>query len=338
VSSSSPTSREPLNLATGVLRRSSGHSRSMAEVLAHYGVPYRIDEARGGVVSTHCPYCRGSADFHLGYLIERRMFRCWRCGFHLTIDVLTKLCRVDQSTARDLYQEIEGSIPSGSSAARVARDREVQAKVKVSRYRRPSDVGPIRANHRRYLEGRNFDPDRIEREWGVLGTGPVAYLDDGAGKQIDYRHRLLVPIRWDGEEVSFQARDVTGRSDLRYVSCPPAREVRSHKHILYGRQETWGDVGIVVEGVFDAWRFGPLACATFGVSYTAEQAVELARRFKRVAIVFDPEPAAQVQARKLAATLRLRLQVEPVVVDLGGGDPGEMSQDDANHLVCELTR
>lgn len=311
----------------------------MAEVLASYGVPHRVDEGRGGVVSTHCPYCRGAADFHLGYLVERRMFKCWRCGYHLTIDVLMALCRVDLDAARGLYAEVSGGSGSRTpSAARASADREAQARIKVSRYHRPSDVGPMRANHRRYLEGRGFDPDQIEREWGVLGTGPASYLDDGTGKQVDYRHRLLVPIRWDGEEVSFQARDVTGRSDLRYVSCPPARENEHHKHILYGRQEAWGDVGIVVEGITDAWRLGPLACATFGVAYTPEQVVELARRFKRVAIVFDSEPQAQAQARKLAATLRLRLLAEPVVVALSGGDPGEMAQDDADYLVRELTR
>ena len=247
------------------------------------------------------------------------------------------LCRVDRATALDLFRELGGG-GGAPSTARAERDREAQRVVSNSRYRRPSDVGPMRQNHRRYLERRGFDPDLVEREWGVLGTGPVSSLDDGAGKPVDYRHRLLVPVVWGGREVSFQARDVTGKSDLRYVSCPVTRELVHHKHVLYGRQERWGEVGIVVEGVTDAWRLGPLACATFGVTYTAEQVVELARHFRRVAIVFDSEPQAQAQARRLAATLRLRLGTEPVVVDLGGGDPGSMAQDDADHLVRELTR
>lgn len=314
-------------------------SRSMAEVLAYYGVPHRVDEARGGYVHTHCCWCQGSADYHLGYSVERRTFHCWRCGGHPTVDALERLCRVPRSEALDLFRETRGEDAGGAqSAARIARDREAQARVSTSRYRRPSDVWPMRANHRRYLERRGFDPERIEREWGVLGTGPTAYLDDGGGKPIDYRHRLFIPVTWGGEEVSFQARDATGKSDLRYVSCPPAREVVHHKTILYGRQDAWGEVGIVVEGTTDVWRLGPLACATFGISCTPEQIVQVVKHFKRVALVFDPEPAAQARARKLAATLRVRLGESPVVIDLGSGDPGSMAQDDADYLVRELTK
>jgi DNA primase len=192
----------------------------------------------------------------------------------------------------------------------------------------------MRPHHLRYLERRGFDSDLIEREWGVLGTGPCAYLDG-----IDYRFRLLIPVVWDGREVSFQARDVTGRSDLRYASCPVDREVRHHKHILYGRQERWGRTGIVVEGVTDAWRFGPVACATFGIAYTTEQVRLIARAFERVAIVFDAERQAQERARRLAAQLHQLGNERPVVVSLGEGvDPGSMGQDDADHLVRELTR
>lgn len=315
-------------------------SRSLAEIYADYGVPYRVDEGRGGWISTHCPHCRGSADFHLGYSLEHRVFTCWRCGGHPGIETLAALCHVSKSDAADLWRSIRSTwSATGTSSLRAARDREAQAKVSISRYRRPSDVGPMRERHRRYLEGRGFDPDLIEREWGVLGTGPASYLDDGNGKDVDYRNRLLVPVVWGGAEVSFQARDVTGRSEIKYVSCPPAREARHHKDLLYGRQERWGRTGIIVEGVTDCWRLGPLAAATFGTSYKPEQVVEIARHFDRVALVFDPEPAAQARARRLAATLRIRLGSEPVVVgDLGADDPGSMSQDDADHLVRELTR
>jgi hypothetical protein len=268
--------------------------------------------------------------------LERQAFTCFRCGFHPGVETLSILCRINHNQAADIWRSIRSA--TGASTLRAARDREAQRKITVSRYRRPSDVGPMRANHRRYLENRGFDPDLIERTWGVLGTGPASYLDDGAGKDVDYRSRLFVPVRWGGEEVSFQARDVTGRSELRYVSCPVAREVVHHKNVLYGIQERWGRTGIIVEGVTDCWRLGPLSCATFGISTKPEQVVEVARHFSRVAIVFDPEPQARARARRLAATLRLRLGTEPVVVDIGSGDPGSMSQADADHLVKELIR
>jgi hypothetical protein len=302
----------------------------MQDVYRRYGVPYQATDARGGWISAHCPFCAGSAEYHLGFSVSHSYFKCWRCGRHDAIDALVTLCHVDRAAALDIYRSVRG----GAAEFAKGRDRKAQARVGISLYRHPGDVGAMRANHRRYLEGRGFDPDLIEREWGVLGTGPMSSLDE-----IDYRHRLLIPVRWDGAEVSFQARDVTGKSDRKYLACPDGREVRSHKHVLYGRQECWGEVGIVVEGATDAWRLGPRACAVFGIQYRPEQVLEIARHFRRVAVVFDAERAAQAQARRLAAQLRLRLDVEPVVVYLGDGiDPGSMSQDDADHLVRELTR
>jgi hypothetical protein len=243
---------------------------------------------------------------------------------------LSSLCHVDRSAAFDIYQSIRSG-PSGP--VRGAKDKEAQVRVNLSLYKRPPGVDSMATNHRHYLEGRGFDPDQIEREWGVMGTGPMSYLD-----WIDYRFRLFIPVRWNDEEVSFQTRDVTGKSDRKYIACPTEREIKHHKYVLYGRQECWGETGIVVEGVTDVWRLGPRACATFGIQYTAEQVAVIARAFRRVAIVFDSERQAQAQARKLAAQLRLWLETPPIVVDLGAGvDPGSMKQDDADHLVRELT-
>jgi hypothetical protein len=306
-------------------------AHSIVDVFLRYGVPHRVDAGRGGWVSTTCPYCVGSEDDYLGFSIEKSYFHCWSCGWRPSIDTLVLLCHVDRDTARDIYGSIR---PGAGGPARSTRDRKVQAKVRLSLYRHPSGVSSMSPHHLCYLARRGFDPNKIAGEWGVLGTGPTAYLDG-----IDYRFRLLIPVTWDGAEVSFQTRDVTGKSDRKYLACPTDREIKHHKHILYGRQESWGETGIVVEGVTDVWRLGPRACAVFGIQYTTEQMLEIAKNFRRVAIVFDSDRAARAQARKLAAQLRLHLVTMPVVVDLGNGvDPGSLSQDDADHLVKELTR
>jgi hypothetical protein len=305
--------------------------RSLVDIYLRYGVPHKIDEARGGWVSTHCPYCTGSADYHLGFSLAHSYFRCWRCGYHDAVRTLAMVCQVERSMALDLYRTVR----SGHGGVLLARrDREVQAKVSISRYRRPDGVGPMDQTQRRYLERRGFDPDRIEREWNVLGTGPTSRLD-----YIDYRFRLLIPICWGGAEVSFTTRDVTGKSEYKYLACPTDREITHHKHILYGKPECWGETGIIVEGVTDVWRLGPKACAVFGIQYRVEQMREIVRHFRRVVIVFDAERQAQAQARRLAADLRMtRLDDKLVVIDLGGGiDPGSMAQDDAEHLVRSVT-
>src|SRR4029077_16224057 len=103
-------------------------------------------------------------------------------------------------------------------------------------HKRPSDLGPLREAHRRYLRHRGFDPDIIAGQWQIQGTGPVSTLDG-----IDYRNRIFIPILWDEKEVSFQTRDITNRSRARYISCPAPRELTPHKNVLYGREADWGE-------------------------------------------------------------------------------------------------
>jgi len=187
----------------------------------------------------------------------------------------------------------------------------------------------MRPGHRKYLIRRKFDPDKLEREWGLLGTGPVSRLD-----RINYSRRILIPIHWDGKLVSFQTRDITGRSELKYLACSLEREKIPHKTILYGKQEAWNDTGICVEGVTDVWRLGPAAFAVFGIEYKPQQVRLIAKTFHRVAVVFDDDPQAVVQADKLVAELRFR-GVDAWRVDIVG-DPGDMDQDDADYLVREI--
>jgi len=58
----------------------------------------------------------------------------------------------------------------------------------------------------------------------------------------------------------------------------------------------------VVEGVFDAWRIGSGAVATFGSGYSMEQ-VEKIVKYPTRAICFDNEVEAQSRARKLVNDL-----------------------------------
>ena len=80
------------------------------------------------------------------------------------------------------------------------------------------------------------------------------------------------------------------------------------------------------------------AFAVFGIEYKAEQVNLICRLFDRVVIVFDSEPQAQRQARKLASGLAAA-GTETQVLTLGPGlDPGAMAADDAAALLREVGR
>ena len=288
-----------------------------------YKVQYQTEghkHCRPGWVNTECPFCTGNTGLHLGATLDGSHFYCWRCGWHPMQEVIASLLSISKNKATQVIKEYEGIITT---------TYQPRPKIRVKTHRLPSGVAPLLQQHTTYLEQRGFDSSRITREWGLLGTGPISTLDN-----INYRHRIIAPILWKGKQVTFQARDITGKHPLKYLACPKERELLHHKHILYGKQEKWKDTGICVEGITDVWRLGPLAFCTFGIEFTSYQVRIIAKQFTRVAVVFDDEVQAKKQARKLVAELGFR-GVDAFQINIQG-DPGSMRDDDALHLINSI--
>lgn len=292
-----------------------------------YTVEYKTEghkHCRPGWVNTECPFCEGNFGYHLGYNFETDRYVCWRCGVHPTEITVSKLLKVNYFEAVKIVKNYGLLVTS--------RSKEPTVKFGLKSHKLPTGTRPLTERHKRYLEGRNFDPERLEREWNLLGTGPVSSLD-----HIDYKHRIVIPFMWDERQVSFDSRDITGKHPFKYMACPAEREIISHKDILYGRQDLWGENGICVEGPTDVWRFGPSAFAVSGIKFTPRQVRRIGTTFKRVGVCFDGgEPQALSQAQILIGELRFR-GVDAFRVDIEG-DPGDMDQAEANYLVKQLIK
>ena len=302
-----------------------------------FNIEYRDQgdkHCRIGWVQIDCPFCTGSngSHFHLGYCIDSSSkfaggFVCWRCGGHSSYNVLRQVLK--QGT--DVKEIIKRYRISGSSGPSV----QAQIRLVKSTFKFPSGTEEMKSHHRQYLLKRKFDPDYIEKEWGVLGSGPLSSLSYGIGKNkkvLDFRNRLIIPIEWGGKVVSFQGRAITERSKMKYLACPEEREVMNLKTIFYGKTD-WKRC-VVVEGVTDVWRLGFGAVSLFGIKYTLKQ-IRVLSKFKEVFLLFDPEDQAQKQAKKIQAALEFR-GVKVELLDFLKTDPGDMEQDDADHLMNEL--
>jgi len=294
------------------------------ELLDHLGIAYMTEghkHCRPGWVNMPCPFCSGNPGMHLGYDMDNEYFKCWRCGWHRTGSTLSKLSGMPLSQVLSLMGEYGGKTRYNPWNMKRA--------PRIKGFQHPSGTGQLSPVHRAYLEKRKFDPEKIEAEWGVLGTGPVSLLDG-----MDYKHRILCPIRWDGQEVSFQCRSIRDNVQPKYKACPKERELIHHQHILYGNQSRWGQTGICVEGVTDVWRLGEKSFAVFGIEFTLPQIRKIAQHFSRVAVVFDDDPQATVQVHKLIAELRM-YGVDAWWVPIIG-DPGGMGQADADAFVKDI--
>lgn len=267
-----------------------------------------------GWVNVRCPMCDDHSN-HGGFSPEGQ-YNCWRCGGHSLHSVIRALTGKEWSSIRSHYETI-GSIGIAQKSKRRGSG--------ASQITLPYGTGPLHTAHRRYLEQRRFDPDQLVSLYGIQATSHLG----------EYKFRIIIPIYHQGQLVSYQGRDWTGKNDLRYKSCPLDKEIIHYKDLLYGEDLVIGDRVVVVEGVTDQWRLGPGSVATFGLGYTREQVQRLSE-YSTVFILYD---GGEEAARNRAVSMGQLLSAAGVVVEMiliPSGDPADLSQTDANKIMKDL--
>ena len=296
----------------------------MFDVIKFYK-DYRIKYAdegskhcRPGWVQIHCPFCHGT-DWHLGAHLASGVMNCWKCGKKTQNNVIKALL----ACTRERANEIRKQYTTGKSTFRGPQEKIAKKKARTCVL--PPGAIPMPTRHRDYLLKRHYDAEKLEKIWGLVGVGAVG----------SYKWRIIAPITLDGKLVSYQGRDITGKSSIKYKACESENEVIDHQNILYGVDQVPGNFAILTEGVTDCWRLGPGAICCFGIAFTTPQVNLIANRFKRVFILFDNEEQAQKQAEKIGILLAARgLEVE--ILTITSDDPGDMPQKEADLLMKEL--
>ena len=275
---------------------------NITEILDKYKVSYRRQgeshHVTSNFIGVDCCHCSpDSGKFHLGFSLTSKFCTCWSCGYLPLVKTLCELTGEKMGAMIELVGGLEGEEPS---AARP-----------TGTLRLPASVGPMQAIHKHYLRNRGFDPKELARVWGVQGIGLHPSL----------AWRLLIPIHYKGKIVSWTTRAVAEDVPIRYISANPEEEIMPHRSLLFG-EDYVRHTAVIVEGPLDAARIGPGAVATFGISWTEEQAVRLLR-FPRRVIIFDEERQAQTKARALSEWLTPH-KGETIIARLRRKDPGSL--------------
>ena len=272
-----------------------------------------------GCVGIKCPFC----DDHSNHMYFRLNFawavNCWRCGRHSLSETVQALLGVPGVEARGIITRYASDSPRASQP----QDQRIFAKSVVF----PAGMSEMEQGHRLYLIKRNFDPNEIKNTWKVQGTNHI---------DPDYKWRIIAPITFRGQVVSYQARDIGDFQEPKYRACPPEYEVVSHKDVLYGFDEARGDSVVVVEGITDVWRLGPGAVATFGTKWTKPQALLMIQKWDKIFLLFDPDDPGRLAGLSLYHFLRgFKENVE--LLELNGySDPGSMPDSEAKYLMKGL--
>ncbi|MBU1621763.1 MAG: hypothetical protein KKF27_20400 [Gammaproteobacteria bacterium] len=285
--------------------------------------PRNHPHQRTGWINIECHFCTGHRGFHLGYNSKQDFFTCYRCGWHQTEKVLSVIAHLEISKIKALIQRYKGDLskPDIGYAPDIIRPDSIEL---------PPGTEPMTNRHKQYLASRKFDPDKLERIWNLKGTGHTG----------NYRFRIITPITFNHQLVSYQGRDITDKQFARYMACKEEEEIISHKHVLYGWDQMPYNAKscIVVEGITGVWRLGPGALGTFGVKYTGSQVRLLTNRFEKVYLLFDPDEAGE-QAEKMAQDLiGSGIEVEWLNFMSEKLDSGNIPQSTADKLMKEILK
>lgn len=263
-------------------------------------------------IGINCPFCNDPSE-HGGFSLEKGYYNCFRCGAHKLIDIIIELIGCSQSKAKSILTKYstDKPIPFATKPPAVLW--------------LPGDCDPMKEQHKQYLESRNFDPDKLEKEWAVQGTGIIG----------PYKHRIVAPIFHRGRAVSYQTRAIHKNQYPKYKACQRQLEIIHHKTILYGSDKVRTNSVIIVEGITDVWRLGIGAVATFGIEFTQAQVLFIAKNYQRVFVCFDREEQAAKQGKKLTEQL-IGIGIEAKFIWTPTNDPAAMTVSDAAHFKKEL--
>ena len=268
-----------------------------------------------GWVNINCPFCDDPSN-HCGIHIDRKAVNCWRCGRHKLYEVIMYIddCSKGQAlhTIDYEYQNLEIQTVTTPPKPRVHTSFEYK------------DIMPtgclevLPQIHKDYLIKRGFDPDFIVKAYKVRGCYNIGR----------YKYRLIIPVIYNGWIVNYIARDVTNRHKTRYKTCPDSEALVPLEDLFYNL-DTVEDKAVLVEGVFDVWRIGPGAIASFGIQLSNSQLDQLSD-LKKLTILFDSD--AKETADSLAEQLVPYINDISVIYLKEGHDPADLDETDVNNL------
>jgi len=182
----------------------------------------------------------------------------------------------------------------------------------------------------RYLiEERKFDPQELHEEWGVQ------YCVEH--KHPFIRDRLVIPVKWEGKLVGWQTRAIGKDQPVKYFTMPG---LAKSALLFNGDKAKQFPFGVVVEGVFDAFRVGPRAVALLGksMSYKQQQYVQGWWGRGAVCLMLDPDAIEDMEYMLRLLGKRAYRWGSFAVTLPAGKDPDEFAREEVWGLITARAR
>jgi len=289
-----------------------------------YNVPYSLRINRGWV-NCNCPYCdTKSTSFNLGFNQAGNYYHCWKSKHNYPIrQVLSTLLNVSESSIDNILIDYRGA---GETLSEKKTSNVKYLELPTNTFTKAE---------RKYLKSRDFDPKYLYKKYHIVGGGI-----DG-----DWKFRIIIPVYYQGQLLSWTGRSILSKGKLKQLDIPRyknlsiEKSVKNIKELFFNIDNCKSDTVVLTEGAFDVLRFDGNAICSMGTELTESQINLLASRFRKIFILFDNEPEAQKKARKFGlqlSSIGIDIEVVNAYEDFGKNDMGECSREEIEKIKNEL--
>lgn len=299
----------------------------MEQLVSYEGFEYKLSSGNSGLQINvkDCPHCGGS-NWKVYLNAESGLGNCFRCDFKFNKYKFIKEARqIPNHSGVMKYFESISSFTKYKTRREIVyskynKDWKLPLNTKISSPELIPD----------YLKDRNIDLKICERfDLRYCDAGFYVYEDFfGKNRAIDFSKRVIIPVRdIAGNLITFQGRDITGKSDKKYLF--PNRLAATGSCIYNAHYIIQNKIkkAVLCEGVFDVFatvqalesdvRFMDYGVAgTFGKhlsvnlpnSKSSDQLEDLIQMrnhgLEQVVILWDGEKEAVIAANKTALLLQ----------------------------------
>ncbi len=273
---------------------------------------------KAGWVGVCCPYC-GDTGYHGGFNLNSGGWSCWKCRHvkkRTTRTVIQTLTNVSWNEVSEIMLNFFKGFGSTGKL--------IDTAIEKIPFVLPGTL-PMKQMTLDYISNRNFDVDAVTAQYGLLC----------GGYEGDYAYRVIVPVWYNNQIVSFQTRGIFDSVTPRYKDCSKKMARIYHKNILFNLDNCRENWCILVEGVFDVFRIGNNCCCPFGIGYTTAQVVLLSDLFDIIFVWFDPGEEAQEAAKNIGAELAA-LGTTVIIMPVPGNDPGATDPEEVLEIMYKV--
>lgn len=293
-----------------------------------------------GSVGICCPSC-GDDNYHMGIDVDTKLYNCWKCeeqGNLVKLIMLLEDCSTTSAFTRikdgqyekvidrkNFQEQVQELLTQFSTIEEMAKPEKKKLEVPFTHHLHELDEQFIFDRmFLKFIKERNYSPEELA-EWGIV-----------AEVVGEYGYRLMFPVTYEGEIVSYLGRTVSN-DKTKYKNCSNDTAIISMRKLLYGYDYiTKGQDSLVIcEGVFDTIRFGKgVAVGIFGKDMSVDQMALLCSLDIRKEIWIALDGEALYDADKIAKNLKplVNAQVKILVLE-SGKDPDNYPREELLEMI-----